>query len=69
MIVVIAVIIWKRVPGAIAKALDDKIKVIRDQLAEAQSLRREAEALKAEYEAKSKSVERGPRGYSRAREA
>jgi F-type H+-transporting ATPase subunit b len=57
MIVVIAVIIWKKVPGAIAKALDDKIKVIRDQLAEAQSLRQEAEALKAEYEAKSKSVD------------
>jgi len=58
MIVVIAVIIWKKVPGAIAKALDDKIKVIRDQLAEAQSLRREAEALKTEYEAKSKSVDK-----------
>ena len=53
MIVVIAIMIWKKVPAAIAKALDAKIALIRDQLAEAESLRKEAEALKAEYEAKS----------------
>jgi F-type H+-transporting ATPase subunit b len=53
MLVVIAVMIWKKVPGAIARALDDKIALIRDQLAEAESLRKEAEALKAEYEARS----------------
>jgi len=53
MIVVIAVMIWKKVPGAIGKALDKKIAIIRDQLAEAEALRQEAEALKAEYEAKS----------------
>jgi F-type H+-transporting ATPase subunit b len=58
MIVVIAVMIWKKVPAAIAKALDDKIRVIRDQLAEAESLRKEAEALKAEYEARSKSADK-----------
>ena len=52
MIVVIAIMIWKKVPGAIGKALDDKIALIRDQLAEAESLRKEAEALKAEYEKK-----------------
>ena len=50
MIVVIAIMIWKKVPAAIGKALDDKIAVIRDQLAEAEALRKEAEALKAEYE-------------------
>src|SRR3954452_22761095 len=58
MLVVFALLIWKKVPGAIGKALDDKIKLIRDQLAEAESLRKEAEALKAEYEAKSKSADK-----------
>ena len=57
MLVVIAVMIWKKVPAAIAKALDSKIAVIRDQLAEAEALRKEAEALKAEYQAKSASAE------------
>src|SRR3954454_9238255 len=52
MLVVIAVLIWKKVPGAIGRALDSKIALIRDQLAEAESLRKEAEALKAEYEMK-----------------
>ena len=58
MIVVFAIMIWKKVPAAIGKALDSKIALIRDQLAEAESLRKEAEALKAEYEAKSKSVDK-----------
>jgi F-type H+-transporting ATPase subunit b len=53
MIVVVAIIIWKKVPTAIAKALDSKIDVIRQQLAEAEQLRKDAEALKAEYAAKS----------------
>ena len=48
-----ALLIWKKVPGAVGRALDSKIALIRDQLSEAESLRREAEALKAEYEAKS----------------
>jgi F-type H+-transporting ATPase subunit b len=57
-IVVIAIMVWKNVPGAIARALDSKIELIRDQLAEAESLRKEAEALKAEYEAKSASADK-----------
>ena len=52
MIVVILFMIAKKVPAAIGKALDSKIDVIRNQLAEAESLRKDAEALKAEYEAK-----------------
>ena len=40
------------------RALDDKIRVIRDQLAEAEALRKEAEALKSEYEKKAKSVDK-----------
>lgn len=58
MLVVFAILIWKKVPGAIANTLDDKIALIRDQLAEAEALRQEAEALKAEYEKKSKSAEK-----------
>ena len=45
-------------PAAIGKALDDKITLIRAQLAEAEALRKEAEALKAEYEEKAKSPTR-----------
>ena len=58
MLVVFALLIWKKVPGAIGRALDSKIALIRDQLAEAESLRKEAEALKAEYEAKAASVDK-----------
>ena len=58
MIVVIGIILWKKVHHAIAKALDDKIALIRDQLAEAEALRKEAEALKAEYEKKAKSADK-----------
>jgi F-type H+-transporting ATPase subunit b len=58
MIVVIAIMIWKKVPAAIGRALDSKIALIRAQLAEAESLRKEAEALKAEYEAKSASADK-----------
>jgi F-type H+-transporting ATPase subunit b len=58
MLVVFAIMIWKKVPAAIGKALDGKIALIRDQLAEAESLRKEAEALRAEYEAKSASADK-----------
>jgi F-type H+-transporting ATPase subunit b len=51
-VVVFAILIWKRVPSLIGAALDAKIAGIRDQLDEAAKLRAEAEALKAEYEAK-----------------
>lgn len=52
MIVVIAILVWKKVPAAIGRALDKKIAGIREQLDEAAQLRAEAEAIKAEYEAK-----------------
>ena len=52
MIVVIALLLWKKVPAAIGRALDKKIAAIREQLEEARQLRSEAEALKAEYEGK-----------------
>lgn len=56
MLVVIALLLWKRVPAAIGKALDGKINAIRSQLAEAEALRKEAEALKAEYQAKAEAA-------------
>ena len=58
MLLVFALAIWKKVPSAIGKSLDKKIALIREQLAEAESLRGEAEALKAEYEAKAKSADK-----------
>src|SRR5919107_4948788 len=57
MIAVILIMIWKKVPGAIAGALDKKIDAIRGQLAEAEELRKEAEALKAEYAKKAAEAE------------
>jgi F-type H+-transporting ATPase subunit b len=53
MVAVFALMLWKKVPAAIASALDRKIAGIRQQLDEAAQLRAEAEALRAEYEAKS----------------
>lgn len=58
MLVVFVLLVWKKVPSAIGRALDGKIALIRDQLAEAESLRKEAEALKAEYEAKAASADK-----------
>ena len=57
-LIVFALLIWKKVPGAVGRALDSKIALIRDQLEEAAALRKEAEALKAEYEAKSASIDK-----------
>lgn len=52
MLVVLGIMLWKKVPAAIGRALDKKIAGIREQLDEASRLRAEAEALKAEYEAR-----------------
>jgi F-type H+-transporting ATPase subunit b len=57
MVAVLALMIWKKVPAAVGRALDKNIALIRDQLAEAETLRKEAEALKAEYEAKAKAAD------------
>ncbi|MFP5330239.1 MAG: F0F1 ATP synthase subunit B [Alphaproteobacteria bacterium] len=58
MLFVFALMIWKKVPAAIGKALDSKIEAIRDHLKEAEALRKEAEALKAEYEAKAAAAQK-----------
>ena len=53
MLVVIAIMIWKKVPSIVAKALDARIATIRNQLDEAGRLRSEAEALLADAKARS----------------
>jgi F-type H+-transporting ATPase subunit b len=53
MLIVIAIVVWKKVPAGIGKALDNQIAAIRKNLDEAKRLRAEAETLRAEYEAKS----------------
>jgi F-type H+-transporting ATPase subunit b len=58
MLVVFAILIWKKVPAAIARSLDDKIAAIRSQLDEAKALREEAEGLRREYEKKAKSADK-----------
>jgi F-type H+-transporting ATPase subunit b len=57
-LVVFALLAWKKVHHAIGRALDSKIALIRDQLAEAEALRKEAEALRGEYEAKASSADK-----------
>lgn len=58
MLVLIAVMIWKKVPGMITGGLDAKIAAIRAQLDEAKALRAEAEALRNEYAAKIANAEK-----------
>src|SRR5687768_14494576 len=57
MLVVFAIMLWKRVPALIGAALDKKIAGIREQLDTAAKLREEAAALKAEYEAKASAAD------------
>jgi F-type H+-transporting ATPase subunit b len=57
-LIVFALLAWKKVHHAVGRALDSKIALIRDQLAEAETLRKEAEALKAEYQAKAASADK-----------
>lgn len=52
MLVVIAIMIWQKVPKMIAGMLDSRIATIRGQLEEASKLRAEAEAQLAEAKAR-----------------
>jgi F-type H+-transporting ATPase subunit b len=58
MAILIAVFIWKKVPGMLMSGLDSKIEAIKQQLDEAKTLRAEAEALRDEYAAKIASAEK-----------
>ena len=68
MLVVFAIMLWKRVPALIGAALDKKIAGIREQLDTAAKLRDEAAALKAEYEAKAKAADAEIAGLREAAE-
>lgn len=52
-----ALLAYLKVPGMMAKALDDRADKIRDELAEAKRLREEAQHLLAEYQRKRKEAE------------
>ena len=48
----VGVLIWKKVPGAVAKGLDERSARIKAQLEEARNLKEEAQALLAQYQRK-----------------
>ena len=58
MAVLIAIMVWKKVPALITGGLDKQIAAIRAQLEEARVLRAEAETLRAEYAARIASAEK-----------
>ncbi|MEM7269805.1 MAG: ATP F0F1 synthase subunit B [Pseudomonadota bacterium] len=53
----VALLIYLKVPGLLAKLLDDRAAKIKDELDEARRLREEAQTLLASYEKKQKEVE------------
>ncbi len=53
-VILVGVLVYYRVPGMLAKALDNRAAKIRGQLEEAQRLRDEAQKLFAEYQQKQK---------------
>jgi F-type H+-transporting ATPase subunit b len=52
-----AVIVWQKVPGAIAKMLDSRAETIRKELDEARRLREEAQELLASFQRKQREAE------------
>lgn len=52
-----ALVIYLKVPGMVAKSLDERADKIRGELAEAKRLREEAQHLLAEYQRKRKEAE------------
>jgi len=50
--------IWKKIPAMIGKMLDAKVKVIAEQLDNAQTLREEASALLAKYQRDQRDAEK-----------
>jgi F-type H+-transporting ATPase subunit b len=57
-VLVIVLLVWKGVPGMVAKMLDSRAAVISAELAEARRLREEATRLLADYHTKAQSAER-----------
>lgn len=57
LLIFIGLIVYLKVPGMMAKSLDDRADQIRNELAEAKRLREEAQHLLAEYQRKRKEAE------------
>ena len=56
-LLIIALFIWKGVPGLIGKALDDRGQKISDELEEARGLREEAQEVLATYKRRQREAE------------
>ena len=52
LVLFLAILIWKKVPGLLGSKLDERAAAIAGELDEAKRLREEAQALLAEYEKK-----------------
>jgi len=57
LLIFIGLVVYLKVPGMMAKSLDDRADQIRNDLAEAKRLREEAQHLLAEYQRKRKEAE------------
>ena len=57
LVIFLGLIVYLKVPGMMAKSLDDRADQIRNELAEAKRLREEAQHLLAEYQRKRKEAE------------
>jgi F-type H+-transporting ATPase subunit b len=61
-VLVIALLVWKGVPGMVGKMLDQRAAVIAAELEEAKRLRAEAAALLSDYQKRAASAEAEARG-------
>ena len=68
-VLVIALLVWKGVPGMVAKMLDQRSAVIAAELDEARRLRAEAAALLEDYKKRAASAERDAAGIVEAAKA
>jgi F-type H+-transporting ATPase subunit b len=57
LLIFLGIVVYLKVPGLMAKSLDDRADQIRNELAEAKRLREEAQHLLAEYQRKRKEAE------------
>jgi len=62
LLVFVGLVLYLKVPGMMRKMLDDRIKAIETELAEAERLRMEAKFLLEEYEAKRQSAAKEAEG-------
>ena len=62
LVIFLGIVVYFGVPKLITKLLDDRIRKIEGELAEAERLRSEAKALLAEYEAKRENAEQEAEG-------